>query len=333
LDGGADSCILGSHVHVLNHIKRYARLVGYDPDTTQSGRVPIVSAYIKTMDKCGNIALLLIHEAPSLAHSPTALLSEYQIREYGKVIDLCAENHVVSSNPRLMGRQRLDVNDNVHIPMEDRGAIMGIHILQYEENDDHRYPIHEITSKATWVPFRYQNSHISEDTSTTTVMSGSIHTLIAAAAHVANAEVQVETVDDDDELTQRLDDDSNSSDDDNVSELIPALIQRQFDDDSDKGDDDDEDNHSMPGLQQRCDDDTSSDDDSIGYQQKFEDENIDNLGTPINVITNKVEQINSDTVISGMVVPTTTSNDELEVDKSKVNSEILNVKKDFRKGW
>jgi hypothetical protein len=71
------------------------------------------------MDKCGNIALLLIHEAPYLAHLPTILLSEYQIREYGKVIDSCAKNHVVSSNPRLMGRQRLEANDDVHIPMED----------------------------------------------------------------------------------------------------------------------------------------------------------------------------------------------------------------------
>jgi hypothetical protein len=153
------------------------------------------------MDKCGNIVLLLIHEAPYLAHSPTTLLSEYQIREYGKVIDLCAENHVVSWNPRLMGRQRLEVNNDVYIPMEDRGAIMGIQILQFEENDDHRYPIPEITSKATWVPFCYRNSHIPEDTSTSTVTSGSIHTLIAAAAHVANAEVQVDTVNDDDELT------------------------------------------------------------------------------------------------------------------------------------
>jgi hypothetical protein len=288
------------------------------------------------MDKCGNIALLLIHEAPYLAHWPTALLSEYQIREYGKVIDLCAENHVVSSNPRLMGRQRLEINDNIHIPMEDQGAIMGIQILQYEENDDHCYPIHEITSNATWVPFRYQNSHIPEDTSTSTVMSGSIHTLIAAAAHVANAEVQVDTVDDDDELTQRLGEDS-YSDDDNVSKLIPALIQRQCDDDSDEEDDDDEDNQSMPGLQQRCDDNSSSDDDSVSYQRDFEDENIVDSGASINVITNKVEQINSATVISGMFVPTTKcpdiTNDELKIDKSKKNSEIRSVNKDFRNGW
>jgi hypothetical protein len=34
-----------------------------------------------------------------------------------------------------------------------------------------------------------------------------------------------------------------------------------------------------------------------------------------------------------MAVPTTKPNDELKIDKNKVDSEILSVKKDFRKGW
>jgi hypothetical protein len=80
-----------------------------------------------------------------------------------------------------------------------------------------------------------------------------IHAFIAAAAHVANAEVKVDTVNDDDELTKQLDEDL-YSDDDNVSKLKPASIQQQCDDDDDEEDDDDEDNQSMPGLQQRCDD-------------------------------------------------------------------------------
>jgi hypothetical protein len=203
--------------------------------------------------------------------------------------------------------------------------------LQYKENDEHRYPIHEITSKATWIPFRYQNSTIPEDTSTsTTVTSGSIHTLIAAAAHIVNAEVKVDTVDD------RLDEDP-FSDDDNGSKLILALIQQQCDDDDDEEDNDDEDNQSMPGLQQRCDINSSSDDDSVGYQRNFEAETIVDSGATINVITNKVEQINSTAVISGMVVPTTNcpdmTDDELKREKRKVNLEILNFKKDFCKGW
>jgi hypothetical protein len=93
----------------------------------------------------------------------------------------------------------------------------------------------------------------------------------------------------------------------------------------------------MPILPQQCDDNSSSDDDSVSYQQNFEDETIADSGATINVITNKVEQINSTTVISGMVVPTTNCPDmtdnELERDKRKLNAKILNIKKDLCKGW
>jgi hypothetical protein len=108
---------------------------------------------------------------------------------------------VVSSDPRLMGKQRLEISAEIHIPIEDHGAIMGIPIFLYEEGDDTRYPIHEITSKSTWVPYCYRHHQISADTSTT-VTPESHDTLIAAAAYVTNAEARVDTVDDDDELTQ-----------------------------------------------------------------------------------------------------------------------------------
>ncbi|OEU17110.1 hypothetical protein FRACYDRAFT_237518 [Fragilariopsis cylindrus CCMP1102] len=215
-DGGADSCILGKHAHVINRTKRYVRLVGYDPATTQSDRVPIVSAYLKTKDQSGDIILLLIHESPYLAHSSTTLLSEYQIREYGKVIDSCSTSHVHRSNPRVMGLQRLEINEDIHVPMEDRGAIMGIQILPYEEGDDSRYNIHEIVSKSPWLPQRYRYKDFPEDISSnvtsesqTTITATAApaitnSTLNTAAINAASTEPQVTTVDDDDELTQRL---------------------------------------------------------------------------------------------------------------------------------
>jgi hypothetical protein len=39
-DGGADSCILGGSAHMINLAKCFARLVGYDPDTTQLAKGP-----------------------------------------------------------------------------------------------------------------------------------------------------------------------------------------------------------------------------------------------------------------------------------------------------
>jgi hypothetical protein len=186
---------------------------------------------------------------------------EYQLREYGKVIDWCAETQVVSSDPHLMGKQRLEISEEIHIPMEDQVSIMGIPIFQYEEGDDTQYPIHEITSKSTWVSYRYRHHQISADTSTT-VTPESHDTLIAAAAYVTIAEARVDTVDDDDELTQQYDDDSS-----------------------------DECYIDMPGLQQRHDDDSSSDDDSLSYQREFEIDAINDSGETATVTINKVEHV------------------------------------------
>jgi len=94
-DGGADSSILGKLAKVISYTGRYASLVGYDPHTTRTEKVPIVSAYIKARSSSiGNYPVLLkVNEAPYNPNSPITLLSEYQIREYGLVIDSVAKKH------------------------------------------------------------------------------------------------------------------------------------------------------------------------------------------------------------------------------------------------
>ena len=94
-DGGADSCILGKYTKVISHTGRFATLVGYDPSTTRSGKIPIVSAYLKVRTSTiGEIPVhLQVHEAPYNHSSPITLLSEYQVREYGLVIDSVAKKH------------------------------------------------------------------------------------------------------------------------------------------------------------------------------------------------------------------------------------------------
>ena len=76
-DGGADSCVLGKDAHIINKTGRHAQLNGYNDKNTRSERVPIVSAYIKTINSIGEYILLLIHEAAHLAHSSITLLSEF----------------------------------------------------------------------------------------------------------------------------------------------------------------------------------------------------------------------------------------------------------------
>ena len=158
-DGGADSCVLGKHAHVIHETGRYATLLGYDPANTKSGRIPIVSAYVKAMAHNGIPILLKIHEAPYNEKCPVTLLSEYQMREHGVLIDSVARKHKATATQN--GTQRLTLSDYVHIPFEDRGAIMGFEILPITDDDivdgEPMYDVFEVTGVAPWKPRRFQD--------------------------------------------------------------------------------------------------------------------------------------------------------------------------------
>ena len=106
---------------VLSYTGRYANLVGYDPKNTRTDKVPIVSALIKAKSSTiGSIPVLLeINEAPYNPTCPTTLISEYQIREYGLIIDSVAKKHF--SAPGVRGKQLFQVNEWVSIEFEDGG--------------------------------------------------------------------------------------------------------------------------------------------------------------------------------------------------------------------
>jgi hypothetical protein len=135
-DGGADSCILGKFAKVISYTGRHANLVGYDPQTTRTEKVPIVSAYIKVLSSSyGNYPVLLkVHEAPYNPQSTITLLSEYQIREYGLVIDSVARKH--KSAHGKQGTQCFQLSQHVYVNFEDRGGLMGFEILPYEDDDE-----------------------------------------------------------------------------------------------------------------------------------------------------------------------------------------------------
>ena len=84
-DGGADACVVGTNAYIAGETGRYAHLVGYDPATTKSHQIPIVTAYLKVKAQNDIPILLRINEAAYNAGSPITLLSEYQIRENGYI--------------------------------------------------------------------------------------------------------------------------------------------------------------------------------------------------------------------------------------------------------
>ena len=128
-DSGADATIVGKHAKVLLYAGRKATIVGYEISTTKSSEVPIVTALVKARSNIENgIAVLLkIHEAAYLEDNPITLISEYQVRESGMVIDSTATKHRTIDG--RFGTQQLYLNEKVSIPFEDRGALMGFELL------------------------------------------------------------------------------------------------------------------------------------------------------------------------------------------------------------
>ena len=170
-DGGADACVVGTNAYIANETGRYAHLIGYDPATTKSHRIPIVTAYLKVRAHNGIPVLLKINEAAYNADSPITLLSEYQIREHGYIVDSVATKHKTSLN--TYGTQRIVLNDVLHLPFEDRGGLMGLEILPIEDGDidevDPKYDIFELTDSKKWIPARFRiNTASTNDTITQT---------------------------------------------------------------------------------------------------------------------------------------------------------------------
>ena len=105
---------------------------------------------IKAQTSNNEPVLLKIHEAPFYKDSPVTLLSEYQIRENGFVIDSVAKNH--QSLRGKQGMQRFELSSSLNIDFEDREGLMGFELLPIEYGDEDKYNIISITSPKKWIP-------------------------------------------------------------------------------------------------------------------------------------------------------------------------------------
>jgi hypothetical protein len=155
-DSGADSSILGKYTHVTAYTGRYAYLVGYDPNTTRSSKIPVVSGYIKVKAHNDIPVILEVHEALFYDKNPITLISEYQARDYGTIIDSVSTRHKTIAG--TYGTQRMIISPDLHVPLVDRGGLMGFEVLPWKKGDEERFEIIPITSDAKWTPRRYLQS-------------------------------------------------------------------------------------------------------------------------------------------------------------------------------
>ncbi len=116
LDDGADTCVIGKGwTIVATHPTRKAHVLGFDSDIARKHNLSIVSAITAVDLPQDKVALIQVHEAvynPSAAHS---LLSEFQLREYGTIVDSVPIRHG--------GKQRMIV-DEQEIPLGVRSCMV-----------------------------------------------------------------------------------------------------------------------------------------------------------------------------------------------------------------
>ena len=99
LDGGADTCVLGKGWEILSiHNSRRANVVGFDHETAVKRNLPIVSAITALDLPNGQSVLLLVDEGIYNETSNHSLLSEFQLREFGIVIDSICHRHGGATN-------------------------------------------------------------------------------------------------------------------------------------------------------------------------------------------------------------------------------------------
>jgi hypothetical protein len=132
LDGGADTCVLGKGWEIIStHNSRRANVVGFDHESAIKQNLPIFSAITALDLPNGQSVLLVIHVSIYNEASNQSLLSEFQLREFGVIIDSKCHRHG--------GTQQIVIKDNNHsdslvIPLDLAGCM--VHFR-------HRLPISE----------------------------------------------------------------------------------------------------------------------------------------------------------------------------------------------
>jgi hypothetical protein len=107
LDIGVDKCVLVKGWEILSvHSSIGANVVGFDHETAVMKNLPIVSAITIVDLSHGQLILLVIHEAIHNKSSNHSLLSEFQLREHGILIDSTCHIHG--------GTQKMTITDSNH---------------------------------------------------------------------------------------------------------------------------------------------------------------------------------------------------------------------------
>ena len=154
-DGGADTSVIGDGWYVIAYTQRMANIIGFDEYSARKHGLPIVTASTLVELPDGRKMIITIHEAVYNKGSRTTLLSNFQLRHHGCIVDDVAKQH--RGVDGKSGTQRIESPDDKHdkthvIPMQLRSALMTFpHRLPTKEEME-LYPNVELTDDMPWHP-------------------------------------------------------------------------------------------------------------------------------------------------------------------------------------
>ena len=154
-DGGSDTTIVGNGwLVVAQDTYRVANLVGFDAIAAKKRGLPIVTALTIAFTDEDERVLLRAHEAVFNKGSSTSLLSEYQTRQFGCIVDSVSKKHRTFSGH---GLQCFSPADDIKLPLSVRSALMVFRCEKPTEHDLSTLTPIDITSSDPWKPASFHD--------------------------------------------------------------------------------------------------------------------------------------------------------------------------------
>ena len=147
VDGGCDTSLVGHGFKVESTTNRTVTVQGFDASMTME-ELPVVSA-VTAVDLEEGTFILEVNEAIHVPNNPTSLLSTFQVRENGGIVDDVSARHG--------GKQRI-MKDGIDLPLDLQDGLLFLNTRLPTENERQNCTRIILTSDAVWNVSEFRSS-------------------------------------------------------------------------------------------------------------------------------------------------------------------------------
>jgi hypothetical protein len=152
-DNGADTCIVGTGWKIVAKIMRKANLVGFDSNYARKKGLPMTTDTVVRLQDSSEV-FIRAHKMVYNEGSPTMLISEFQVRTHGLVLDLVHKEYTASIDG-WKGTQFFFLTEEKMIPLIMKGGLLTFEHREPSEEDYESMEVYKITGSQRWIPCRF----------------------------------------------------------------------------------------------------------------------------------------------------------------------------------